>query len=75
MPRRNIHARLGGGYRGVLRAQHDLVDFALAWRKVSVNRQGTCNVGGIAAIRTRHVHDHHVAVLHLLVVGIVVQNG
>ena len=71
----HVHAGLGGGQSGVLRAQDDFVDLALARSEVAVHRQGAGDVAGVSAVGTGHVHHHHVAILHLVPVLIVVENG
>ena len=68
------HARLERGERGVLRAEHDLVDFALARREVAVGGNGARDVGGVAGVLAADVHQHDVAILNLGVELVEVQD-
>ena len=42
------HSRLHCGEHGILRAQHDFINFALARGEMAVCRQGTGDIGGVA---------------------------
>src|SRR5947207_8327397 len=70
-----IHARLERGEGGVLRAQDDFVDFALARRELAVGRNGARNVRGIAGILRADVENDDVAVFDFARELVVVKRG
>ena len=69
------HTGLDGRQRRVLSAKHDLVNLALTGREMAARGQRAGDVAGVTAVGSRHVHHHHVAVLHLLGVRVVVQDS
>jgi len=68
------HARLHGGDCGLLRAQHDLVNFFLPRGEMAVDRQRTRDVGGIHRVFGGGINHDDVSGLHRGSVFRVVQN-
>ena len=68
------HAGLGGGECGVLRAEDDVVDFALARREVAVRGERARDVRGVAGILPADVQQDDVAILDFAAELIVVQH-
>ncbi len=67
-------AGLHRGYCGILRAEDDIVNLALARRELAVGRERARDIGGIASIFAAYVHHHHVAVFNLVIQRAVVQH-
>ena len=68
-----VHAGLQRSQRRVLRAQHDLVDFALPRREFAVGGKRARDVRGIAGVLRANIQHHDVAVLNLARKLVVVQ--
>src|SRR2546421_4133008 len=70
-----VHSRLEGGQRGVLRAQNDVVNFALSRREFPVSGYGAGDIGGIAGVLRANVEDNDVAVFDFARQLVIVQRG
>src|SRR3954462_3592235 len=66
-------ACLEGLHRGLLRAQNNIVDFALAWSEMAIYRCGTRDIRGIHRVLACYVHYNHVSSLHTCRVSLVNQ--
>ena len=60
---------------GLLHAEHRLINLALAGTEASVGGKTARHVAGVVAVDGSDVKEHHVAVVHLGVVGDVVQHA
>ena len=57
-----VHTRLYRGQRGVLRAQHDFINFALPRREFAIGRKSSRNVRGVSGELCADVEQDDVAV-------------
>src|SRR5262249_29692048 len=69
----HIHAGFGGCESGILRAENDFVNFALARREFAVRGNGASDIGGIAGVLRTNVKHDDVAVLDIARQLVVVQ--
>ena len=63
------------GQRGVLRAEHDVINLELARREFAVSGERTRDVRGIAGILGADVQNDDVAIFHLSGKAIVMKRG
>ena len=63
IPAAHDNARLQGGESGILRAEDNVVNLALARCVFSVGRNGARDVGGVTGVLRAHIHDDNIAVL------------
>ena len=68
------HSRLHGRQHGILRAEHDVINFPLARREMTVRGNGAGDIGGVAGILAADIHQDNVAILNHGVQFVEVQN-